>query len=198
MRGSARKSVCNTSQLAGCVPLTCCRGHGTSSHPTSCTEGGMPSYIVSMHSQEYLKAVRNFTFTQPPHLQLVHCSSTFLLLMGKQTPSFITSSQVPDWSIGQSNKLLHSKTTATTQLLPELSGYRYSHVYEPRATGLNHNCAVSCSIPSCLSTPFPPVGSQDNVAWCDSILKKRRRKMNRHKYKKWRKKTRFLRRSLGK
>lgn len=31
-----------------------------------------------------------------------------------------------------------------------------------------------------------------------SVLKKRRRKMNQHKYKKWRKKYRFLRRRLGK
>jgi hypothetical protein len=34
--------------------------------------------------------------------------------------------------------------------------------------------------------------------WCSSILKKRRSKMNKHKYKKRRKKQKFLRRRLGK
>ena len=37
-----------------------------------------------------------------------------------------------------------------------------------------------------------------NRIYCSSVLKKRRRKMNRHKYKKWRKRMRFLRRSLKK
>jgi hypothetical protein len=31
---------------------------------------------------------------------------------------------------------------------------------------------------------------------CSSVLKKRRKKMTKHKYRKWRKKTRFLRRAL--
>ena len=39
---------------------------------------------------------------------------------------------------------------------------------------------------------------EEGVVQCSSVMKKRRRKMNRHKYKKWRKKMRFLRRSLGK
>ena len=34
--------------------------------------------------------------------------------------------------------------------------------------------------------------------WCGSVLKKRRSKMNKHKYKKRRKKFKFLRRALGK
>ncbi len=33
---------------------------------------------------------------------------------------------------------------------------------------------------------------------CSSVMKKRRKKMNKHKHKKWRKKMRFLRRRLGK
>ena len=40
--------------------------------------------------------------------------------------------------------------------------------------------------------------TEEDVVQCSSVMKKRRRKMNRHKYKKWRKKMRFLRRSLGK
>ena len=39
---------------------------------------------------------------------------------------------------------------------------------------------------------------EEGVMQCSSVMKKRRQKMNRHKYKKWRKKMRFLRRSLGK
>ena len=43
--------------------------------------------------------------------------------------------------------------------------------------------------------PDPVVG----VAYeCGSVLKKRRSKMNKHKYKKLRKRTKFLRRKLGK
>ena len=34
--------------------------------------------------------------------------------------------------------------------------------------------------------------------YCSSVLKKRRKKMNKHKYKKWRKKMRFKRRALQK
>jgi len=34
--------------------------------------------------------------------------------------------------------------------------------------------------------------------YCSSILKKRRKKMNRHKYRKWRKRMRFVRRALKK
>ena len=33
---------------------------------------------------------------------------------------------------------------------------------------------------------------------CSSVIKKRKKKMNKHKYRKWRKKTRFLRQRLGK
>lgn len=45
--------------------------------------------------------------------------------------------------------------------------------------------------------PLPP--SLVGVAYdCGSVLKKRRSKMNKHKYKKWRKKTKFLRRRLKK
>lgn len=32
---------------------------------------------------------------------------------------------------------------------------------------------------------------------CRSVLKQRRKKMNKHKYRKWRRKTRFVRRALG-
>ena len=43
-------------------------------------------------------------------------------------------------------------------------------------------------------TPLPT----HPVVEASSVLKKRRRKMNKHKHKKWRKKYRFLRRRLGK
>lgn len=42
------------------------------------------------------------------------------------------------------------------------------------------------------------VSGNTNGIYCSSILKKRRKKMNRHKYRKWRKRMRFLRRSLKK
>jgi len=204
-RGSARNSVCSTNQLAGCVALTCYRRHGVSSHPISRTEGGIPLCSGSQHSLEYLKSARNFT--QQPHQQLLHCSSPFVCLMGKQALSFITSpwQVLHCWGIAQRqntvvSKLFISRTPSTRKLLPEVGGY--SHIsYKPtcREISLNHHCTVSTpNTLSCLSTPFPPIGSQDDVAWCDSILKKRRRKMNRHKYRKWRKKMRFLRRALGK
>lgn len=45
---------------------------------------------------------------------------------------------------------------------------------------------------------LPAEVREEGVVQCSSVMKKRRRKMNRHKYKKWRKKMRFLRRSLGK
>ena len=212
IRGSARKSVCSTNQLAGCVALMCYRRHGVSSHPISRTEGGIPLCSGSQHSLEYLKPARNFTFTQQPHKQLLHYSSPFVFLMGKQAPSFITSPwqvlYLNSWGIAQRqntdfngvSKLFLSRTPSTRKLLPEIGGY--SHIsYKPtcREISLNRHCTVSTpNTLSCLSTPFPPVGSQNDVAWCDSILKKRRRKMNRHKYRKWRKKMRFLRRALGK
>ena len=43
-----------------------------------------------------------------------------------------------------------------------------------------------------------PGGGVDGGVACSSVVKKRKQKMNRHKYKKRRKKMRFLRRRLGK
>ena len=64
---------------------------------------------------------------------------------------------------------------------------------------------VSCLDPSRLEVkkedPMESLDSEDDVwrgKWCSSILKKRRSKMNKHKYKKRRKKQKFLRRRLGK
>ncbi len=58
-------------------------------------------------------------------------------------------------------------------------------------------------LPSCQETApssgidWPVGGSQGDMD-CSSVLKKRRKKMNKHKYKKRRKKLKFLRRRLGK
>lgn len=49
----------------------------------------------------------------------------------------------------------------------------------------------------CPQLSFPSSPSSLGVE-CSSVLKKRRKKMNKHKYRKWRKKTLFLRRRLGK
>ena len=64
---------------------------------------------------------------------------------------------------------------------------------------------VSCLDPSRFEVKKEdPTESLDNEGdmwrgkWCSSILKKRRSKMNKHKYKKRRKKQKFLRRRLGK
>ena len=43
----------------------------------------------------------------------------------------------------------------------------------------------------------PTLSDSPPTLECSSVLKKRRKKMNKHKYKKWRKKYRFLRRRHG-
>ena len=49
---------------------------------------------------------------------------------------------------------------------------------------------------------IPEIDKDNEMKWrgkvCSSVLKKRRSKMNKHKYKKQRKKYKFLRRALGK
>lgn len=46
----------------------------------------------------------------------------------------------------------------------------------------------------------PPMADPEqlNKVHCSSVIKKRKKKMNKHKYRKWRKKMRFLRQRLGK
>lgn len=69
----------------------------------------------------------------------------------------------------------------------------------PPQLGVN-GCAlglVGCgsNVPILQTPPQCPLGG--DYVDCSSIIKKRRMKMNKHKYKKWRKKTRALRRKLG-
>jgi hypothetical protein len=56
---------------------------------------------------------------------------------------------------------------------------------------------------SALVTPFTTLdvigdGLVEQELWCDNLIRKRRRKMNKHKHSKMLKKQRFLRRKLGK
>ena len=62
--------------------------------------------------------------------------------------------------------------------------------------GVREEGVVQCS--SVMEYHLPAGVREEGVVQCSSVMKKRRRKMNRHKYKKWRKKMKFLRRSLGK
>lgn len=69
---------------------------------------------------------------------------------------------------------------------------RYKHSFR---SDLNHD---KRKVVTSLELEFPsdyPVGVTYD---CGSVLKKRRSKMNKHKYKKWRKKMKFVRRRLKK
>lgn len=65
---------------------------------------------------------------------------------------------------------------------------------------------LTMSVPACVlncsQALFPKAVSDLSSSWggveCSSVLKKRRKKMNKHKYKKWLKKTRIKRRKLKK
>ncbi len=65
-----------------------------------------------------------------------------------------------------------------------------------------HQATAALLFPS-LSTPFTTLDSIGNELVrqeleCDNLIRKRRRKMNKHKHSKMLKKQRFLRRKLGK
>lgn len=65
-----------------------------------------------------------------------------------------------------------------------------------------NSIAMATATPTCITSKICLVKEEESAEEeemeMSSVMKKRRKKMNKHKYKKWRKKYRFLRRRLGK
>lgn len=80
-------------------------------------------------------------------------------------------------------------TVKQTPSVPQHQSLPTSHmpVFTPGDT-TNSFLAPEATLPARLE--------QEKV--CSSVLKKRRKKMNKHKYRKWRRRTRFIRRALQK
>lgn len=80
----------------------------------------------------------------------------------------------------------------------EIKKFEYSFLQlssPPRASGRGSNFQLSLNLPLILpSSQLQAVNDYD----CSSVLKKRKKKMKKHKLKKWRKRMKSVRRKLGK
>ena len=209
LSGVVQRSVCNTTWVAALTGLTCRRGHSSAIHHVNPMKGG-----VLLCSTDQIK--------QRPQLPSA-CH-----FMKRRRLSFIVSQnwiprqdvlRIPTSNTTEAKdfpipKLLYSYSTSQTPkrvpypravCIPLTLGYLSSPFLLPEGCPDVLECSNRTrekeSIMWCGSVMeyhLPAGVREEDVVQCSSVMKKRRRKMNRHKYKKWRKKMRFLRRSLGK
>ena len=133
-----------------------------------CTKRARHSYVKWHRHRLYVKDSMSDT---PPQLFCVTSSPPFSL---HQTAPSIFSSVNTQCSLLRSNLFVDPSALSTSEFRQQIS------TLDPVSI---------CSTSHCQPTPQQQ---------CTSVLRKRRKKMTKHKYKKLRKKLRFLRRKLKK
>lgn len=216
-KGVLQRSVCNTTWVAALTGLTCRRAHNISCYHVNRMKEGV--LLCSTDSTEqrsiqppspchFMKRQRPSYIVSQTHSQVADLKNWISQQNVSRNP---TSNETKDFRIPQ---LLYSCSNSQTSnrvsypravRIPQTLGNLSSPFLLPEDSGGIPKCSnrsgekegmVWCGT---VVEYHPPAGvREEGVVQCSSVMKKRRRKMNRHKYKKWRKKMRFLRRSLGK
>eukprot|EP00051_Salpingoeca_urceolata_P014785 m.188504 g.188504 ORF g.188504 m.188504 type:complete len:175 (+) comp18188_c1_seq1:1214-1738(+) len=142
--------------------------------------GGRVLLSRGQHDSAEVRGFRCSGFSSTPQ-QLLQQDDPFSQCVGPMLWHVSALPAPPDAAIGE--LVLHLGPTA--EPVPQLTEGTVSDVGLDDSTGLHQD-----------EQQLQPPAAEPVVL--SSVIKKRRKKMNKHKYKKWLKKTKFLRRALGK
>ena len=216
-KGVIQRSVCNTTWVAALTRLTCRRAHNISCYHVNRMKEGVLLCGIDCTEQRSIQppSLCHFMKRQRPSFIISQTHSQVADLKNWISQQNIlrnpTSNETKDFRIPQ---LLYSYSKSQTPnrvsypravCIPQTLGNLSSPFLLPEDSGGIPKCSnrareeegmLWCG--TVVEYHSPADVREEGVVQCSSVMKKRRRKMNRHKYKKWRKKMKFLRRSLGK
>ena len=215
-KGVIQRSVCNTTWVAALTRLTCRRAHNISCYHVNRMKEGVLLCGIDCTEQcsiqppspcHFMKRQRPSFIASQTHSQVADLKNWVSQQNVLRNPNLnMKDFRIPQllYSCSKSqlpNRVSYPRAVRIPQTLGNLSSpFLLSEdsggIMECNNRSGEKEGVVQCS--SVMEYHLPAGVREEGVVQCSSVMKKRRRKMNRHKYKKWRKKMKFLRRSLGK